>query len=159
MRLVCYYANWSVYRHTNIPILYLDTIDPALCTHIHVAFALINPTTLEIEPSEKHDIHYTDVFSAVCIPVSRFHHLRLFSSHCIHACINWNDANHRWNYSWRSEDGQQPAKHLTMSFTTRRVERNSFNKRKNFSTSGISMGLTWWVFSWWQMTERTTFER
>ena len=65
MRIVCYYANWSVYRQTNIPILYPDHIDPSLCTHIHVAFALINPVTLRIEPSEKHDTHFTDVFSTV----------------------------------------------------------------------------------------------
>lgn len=65
MRIVCYYANWSVYRQTNTAILYPDAIDPTFCTHIHVAFALINPITLEIEPSEKHDTHYTDVFRAV----------------------------------------------------------------------------------------------
>ena len=63
MRLVCYYANWSVYRYSNTPILYPDAIDPSLCTHIHVAFALINPTTLNIEPSEKHDTLFTDVFN------------------------------------------------------------------------------------------------
>ncbi|CAF0746969.1 unnamed protein product [Rotaria sp. Silwood1] len=62
MRIVCYYPNWSLYRVTNIPILYPDTIDSSLCTHIHIAFALINPTTLKIEPSEKHDTHYTDAF-------------------------------------------------------------------------------------------------
>jgi len=65
MRLVCYYANWSVYRVPNIPILYPDSIDPSLCTHIHVAFALINPITLKIEASEKHDTHHTDVFGRV----------------------------------------------------------------------------------------------
>ena len=63
MRLVCYYANWSVYRYSNTPILYPDAIDPSLCTHIHVAFALIDPITLNIEPSEKHDTLFTDVFN------------------------------------------------------------------------------------------------
>jgi GH18 family chitinase len=65
IRIVCYYTNWSVYRQTNVPILYPDAIEPSLCTHIHVAFALINPVTLKIEPSEKHDTHYTDVFNTV----------------------------------------------------------------------------------------------
>ncbi|UJR33016.1 hypothetical protein I4U23_020476 [Adineta vaga] len=62
MRIVCYYANWSFYRLPNTPILYPDHIEPSLCTHIHVAFALINPKTLKIEPSEKHDTHFTDIF-------------------------------------------------------------------------------------------------
>jgi GH18 family chitinase len=65
MRLVCYYANWSVYRYTDVPSLYPDAIDPSLCTHIHVAFAVINPITLQIEASEQHDTHFTDVFSTV----------------------------------------------------------------------------------------------
>jgi GH18 family chitinase len=65
MRIVCYYTNWSVYRQRNLPILYPDTIEPELCTHIHIAFALINPQTLKIEASEKHDTHYTDVFDMV----------------------------------------------------------------------------------------------
>lgn len=64
-RIVCYYTNWSVYRLPSTPILFPDEIDPSVCTHVHVAFALINPTTLKIEPSEKHDTHYTDVFSTV----------------------------------------------------------------------------------------------
>lgn len=65
MRIVCYYPNWSLYRFTDIPILRPEEIPPSLCTHIHIAFALINPTTLKIEPSEKHDTHYTDVFKKV----------------------------------------------------------------------------------------------
>ncbi len=69
MRMVCYYTNWSVYRPTNTPILYPDSIDPTLCTHIHVAFALINPQTLKIEPSEKHDTHYTDIFNTVDLKI------------------------------------------------------------------------------------------
>ncbi|CAF1250692.1 unnamed protein product [Adineta ricciae] len=62
MRIVCYYANWSLYRLPHTPILYPDYIDPSLCTHIHAAFALINPTTLKIEPSEKHDTNFSDKF-------------------------------------------------------------------------------------------------
>jgi GH18 family chitinase len=65
MRIVCYYANWSVYRLSNTPILHPDSIDPSLCTHIHVAFALINPLTLKIEPSEKHDTLHTDAYGMV----------------------------------------------------------------------------------------------
>ncbi|CAF3191271.1 unnamed protein product [Rotaria socialis] len=62
MRIVCYYTNWSVYRVTDIPILYPDKIKSLHCTHMHIAFAVINPVTLRIEPSEKHDTHYTDAF-------------------------------------------------------------------------------------------------
>ena len=65
MRIVCYYANWSLYRLPHTPILYPDYIDPSLCTHIHIAFALINPTTLKIEPSEKHDTNFSDKFGTV----------------------------------------------------------------------------------------------
>ncbi len=90
MRIVCYYANWSVYRLTNTPILYPDAIEPSLCTHIHVAFALINPQTLKIEPSEKHDTHYTDIFHTVENQINSsgfsFFLLRIFfffPSHCM----------------------------------------------------------------------------
>lgn len=62
-RIVCYYTNWSVYRHAIVPVLYPDSIDPKLCTHIHLAFARVDPITFEIQPSENHDIHYTSVFS------------------------------------------------------------------------------------------------
>ncbi len=90
MRIVCYYTNWSVYRHTNIPILYPDAIDPALCTHIHVAFAVINPLTLRIQPSEKHDTHYTDVFNTVDRTIfSILNNYFLYDfSHCISDCID-----------------------------------------------------------------------
>lgn len=54
-----------MYRQRTIPILYPDEIEPSLCTHIHVAFASINAQTLRIEPSEKHDTHYTDAFHMV----------------------------------------------------------------------------------------------
>jgi GH18 family chitinase len=64
-RIICYYTNWSVYRHTVVPVLYPDAINPSLCTHIHFAFASINSLTFEIEPSENHDIHYTSIFSTV----------------------------------------------------------------------------------------------
>ncbi|CAF0741823.1 unnamed protein product [Didymodactylos carnosus] len=60
LRIVCYYTNWSVYRESTIPILYPDSIDPHICTHIHYAFAKIHPVTLNIEPTEKHDTHWTD---------------------------------------------------------------------------------------------------
>ncbi|KAI3379649.1 hypothetical protein SNEBB_009970 [Seison nebaliae] len=56
-RLVCYYANWAPYRDLR-PILYPDDIDPKLCSHIHFAFARINPKTLEITPTEKHDTEW-----------------------------------------------------------------------------------------------------
>ena len=59
LRVVCYYTNWSLYREA-MPTLYPDHIDPLLCTHIHYAFADINPLTLTITPTEEHDIHWTD---------------------------------------------------------------------------------------------------
>ena len=59
LRIVCYYTNWSLYREA-MPTLYPDHIDPLLCTHIHYAFADINPLTLTITPTEEHDIHWTD---------------------------------------------------------------------------------------------------
>lgn len=43
-----------------MPTLYPDHIDPLLCTHIHYAFADINPLTLAITPTEEHDIHWTE---------------------------------------------------------------------------------------------------
>ena len=45
--------------------LYPDEIDPTLCTHIHFAFASIDSLTLDIEPSENHDVHFTNIFSTV----------------------------------------------------------------------------------------------
>ncbi len=69
LRVVCYYTNWSLYREA-MPTLYPDHIDPLLCTHIHYAFADINPLTLAITPTEEHDIHWTDrlgmVFQSFC---------------------------------------------------------------------------------------------
>ncbi|CAF1245074.1 unnamed protein product [Adineta ricciae] len=59
LRVVCYYTNWSLYREA-MPTLYPDHIDPLLCTHIHYAFADIDPLTLAITPIEEHDIHWTD---------------------------------------------------------------------------------------------------
>jgi GH18 family chitinase len=59
LRIVCYYTNWSLYREA-MPTLYPDHIDPLLCTHIHYAFADINPLTLSITPTEEHDVHWTD---------------------------------------------------------------------------------------------------
>ena len=59
LRVVCYYTNWSLYREA-MPTLYPDHIDPLLCTHIHYAFADINPLTLAITPTEEHDIHWTE---------------------------------------------------------------------------------------------------
>jgi len=85
-RIVCYYTNWSIYRHAIVPVLYPDSIDPKLCTHIHFAFAQIDPITFEIQPSENHDVHYTSVFSTVNERFNRlfrrfflniFHHLAI----------------------------------------------------------------------------------
>jgi GH18 family chitinase len=39
--------------------LYPDQIDPALCTHIHFAFAKIDPKNFSILPTEEHDINWT----------------------------------------------------------------------------------------------------
>ena len=58
-RVVCYYTNWSLYREA-MPTLYPDHINPLLCTHIHYAFADIDPLTLAITATEEHDIHWTD---------------------------------------------------------------------------------------------------
>jgi chitinase len=71
-RIICYYTNWSVYRHTIVPVLYPDDINSSLCTHIHFAFASINPITFKIEPSENHDIHYTSIFSTVSVEIDFF---------------------------------------------------------------------------------------
>lgn len=57
---VCYFANWSTYRGVE-PSLYPDDIDPTLCTHIHYAFAKINPKTLELMATEEHDMNWTEV--------------------------------------------------------------------------------------------------
>lgn len=65
LRIVCYYTNWSLYREA-MPTLYPDHIDPLLCTHIHYAFADINPLTLAITPTEEHDIHWTERLGMVC---------------------------------------------------------------------------------------------
>lgn len=58
-RRVCYFANWALYRDLNPP-LYPDNIDPSLCTHIHYAFAKIDPTTLALVPTEEHDMNWTE---------------------------------------------------------------------------------------------------
>jgi chitinase len=58
-RRVCYYANWAPYRKID-PILYPDNIDPNICTHIHYAFAKINPDTLELLSTEEHDMNWTE---------------------------------------------------------------------------------------------------
>ena len=57
-RRVCYFANWAPYRGLK-PALYPDSIDPELCTHIHYAFAKIDPDTLSLLPTEEHDINWT----------------------------------------------------------------------------------------------------
>jgi hypothetical protein len=57
-RRICYYANWAPYRELSPP-LYPDQIDPALCTHIHFAFAKIDPKNFSILPTEEHDINWT----------------------------------------------------------------------------------------------------
>jgi chitinase len=56
---VCYFANWSPYRGLTPP-LYPDEIDPSLCTHIHYAFAKIDPKTLALTPTEEHDMKWTE---------------------------------------------------------------------------------------------------
>jgi GH18 family chitinase len=58
-RRVCYFANWAPYRSLK-PALYPDNIDPELCTHIHYAFAKIDPITLSLLPTEEHDMNWTD---------------------------------------------------------------------------------------------------
>ena len=57
-RRICYYANWAPYRGLTPP-LYPDQIDPSLCTHIHFAFARIDPKNFSILPTEEHDINWT----------------------------------------------------------------------------------------------------
>jgi hypothetical protein len=57
-RRICYYSNWGVYRELNPP-LYPDQIDPALCTHIHFAFARIDPKNLTVVATEEHDNNWT----------------------------------------------------------------------------------------------------
>jgi chitinase len=42
------------------PPLYPDNIDPSLCTHIHYAFAKVDPTTLSLVPTEEHDMNWTE---------------------------------------------------------------------------------------------------
>jgi chitinase len=58
-RRVCFFANWAPYRGVN-PNLLPDKIDPFLCTHIHYAFAKIDPTSLKLEPTEEHDNNWTE---------------------------------------------------------------------------------------------------
>lgn len=58
-RRVCYYANWAPYRDLT-PSLYPDNIDPTLCTHIHYAFAKVDPKTLALVPTEEHDMNWTE---------------------------------------------------------------------------------------------------
>lgn len=58
-RRVCYFANWAPYRDLSPP-LYPDDIDPALCTHIHYAFAKIDVATLALLPTEEHDMNWTE---------------------------------------------------------------------------------------------------
>lgn len=58
-RRVCYFANWAPYRDLSPP-LYPDDIDPALCTHIHYAFAKIDLSTLALVPTEEHDMNWTE---------------------------------------------------------------------------------------------------
>lgn len=58
-RRVCYFANWAPYRDLSPP-LYPDDIDPALCTHIHYAFAKIDLQSLALLPTEEHDMNWTE---------------------------------------------------------------------------------------------------
>lgn len=58
-RRVCYFANWAPYRELDPP-LYPDQIDPNICTHIHYAFAKIDPITLSLLPTEEHDMNWTE---------------------------------------------------------------------------------------------------
>ena len=58
-RRICYFANWAPYRQLEPP-LYPDKIDPDICTHIHYAFAKIDPKTLDLVPTEEHDMNWTE---------------------------------------------------------------------------------------------------
>lgn len=58
-RRICYFANWAPYRELDPP-LYPDNIDPDICTHIHYAFAKIDPKTLDLVPTEEHDMNWTE---------------------------------------------------------------------------------------------------
>ena len=63
--VVCYYANWAVYR-PGIGSFFVTDIDPNLCTHAIYAFATMNEVTYELEvydpwsdlPSSDVDGHY-----------------------------------------------------------------------------------------------------
>ena len=61
-----------------MPTLYPDHIDPLLCTHIHYAFADINPLTLAITPTEEHDIHWTERLGMVKKLIKIFNKTKLF---------------------------------------------------------------------------------
>ena len=49
---VCVYPNWSILRESAVSRILPEDIDPNLCTHIHYAFAKINPETLELINTE-----------------------------------------------------------------------------------------------------------
>ena len=48
-KVICYYADWSVYYETNYKFTPKD-IDPQLCTHLIYAFAKFANDSISLEP-------------------------------------------------------------------------------------------------------------
>ena len=52
---VCYYTNWSQYRKPDSEAFFPEDIDPALCTHIHFAFAHVTDDGTNLRKWEYND--------------------------------------------------------------------------------------------------------